>query len=54
MTYGFSVGKYDPKQTLILDPAVMVYCGYIGGSGDDSGYGIAVDASGCAYVTGVY
>ena len=52
VTYGFYVGKYDKNQTLILDPAVIVYCGYIGGSVDDVGNGIAVDASGCAYVTG--
>ncbi|MCX6581461.1 MAG: SBBP repeat-containing protein [Candidatus Aminicenantes bacterium] len=52
VTYGFSVGKYDRNQTLILDPVVIVYCGYIGGSGDDVCNGMVVDPSGCVYVTG--
>lgn len=30
----------------------VVYCGYIGGAGEDVGLGIAVDAAGAAYVTG--
>src|SRR5215470_16498427 len=31
---------------------MLVYSTYLGGSGDDSGNGIAVDASGNAYVAG--
>ncbi len=50
--YGFQVGPYDRSRPLVLDPAVLVYAGYIGGSGEDRGYGIAVDGSGHAYVTG--
>ncbi len=30
----------------------LVYCTYLGGSADDRAYGIAVDSSGSAYVTG--
>src|SRR5207253_6599085 len=30
----------------------LVYSTYLGGSGDDNGNGIAVDATGAAYVTG--
>jgi hypothetical protein len=50
--YGFQVGDYDRAQILALDPAVLVYCGYIGGGSYDYGYGIAVDGTGNAYVTG--
>ena len=37
-----------------LNPAgnSLVYCTYLGGSGDDRAYGIAVDSAGSAYVTG--
>ena len=51
-SYGFEVGSYDPGELLVIDPVVLVYCGYIGGLGVDVGNGIAVDGSGCAYVTG--
>ncbi len=51
-TLSFALGDYDQRHPLTLDPAILVYAGYIGGSGDDLGFGIAVDAGGNAYVTG--
>lgn len=51
-SYKFKVGAYDPALPLILDPAVLLYCGYIGGSSEDMGTGIAIDSGGCAYLTG--
>ena len=50
--YGFSVGPYDRSHPLVIDPVVLVYCGYIGGSDGDAGRGIAVDRAGNAYVVG--
>ena len=48
---GFEVAQYDRQQPLVIDP-VLVYSTYLGGIKDDYGTGIAVDNSGCAYVTG--
>lgn len=48
---GFRVGAYDRAKPLVIDP-VLSYSRYLGGSGDDRGHGIAVDASGNAFVTG--
>jgi hypothetical protein len=48
---GFAVGAYDTRRPLVIDP-VLVYATYLGGSGNDVGYHIAVDAAGSAYVTG--
>jgi len=45
-----ALASYDKTQALIIDP--LVYSTYIGGSGGDVGIGIAIDASGNAYVTG--
>jgi len=51
--YGFEVGDYDRTKPLVLDPVVLVYCGYIGGSDWEVGKGMAVDISGNAYVAGL-
>jgi Beta-propeller repeat len=48
---GFEVGSYDPSRPLIIDP-VLTYSTYLGGTGFDVGYGIAVDEDGNAYITG--
>jgi hypothetical protein len=50
--YGFAVGAYDPRYPLVIDPA-LDYSTFLGGTGAEAGDGIAVDASGSAYVTGV-
>jgi hypothetical protein len=64
-TVAFEVGEYDHSEPLVIDP-VLSYFTYLGGSqGDpeacqrfgrcdgDTLYGVAVDASGSAYVAGV-
>jgi Bacterial Ig-like domain (group 3)/Beta-propeller repeat len=47
----FELAKYDSSRPLYIDP--LIYSTYLGGSGGDAGYGIAVDSAGNAYVTGV-
>jgi hypothetical protein len=51
VSYGFDLGAYDRSRPLVIDPTI-VYAGYIGGTGNDVGSGIAVDAMGAAYITG--
>jgi uncharacterized repeat protein (TIGR01451 family) len=48
---GLQIGPYDSGKTLVVDPA-LVYSGYLGGSGSDSGLSSAVDSKGNAYVAG--
>ena len=50
--YGFRVGAYDRSRELVIDPAILVYCGYLGGGGSDQGRGVAVDGEGNIYVAG--
>jgi hypothetical protein len=47
----FELGNYDHSHELVIDPSVL-YATYLGGSGNDEGYGIAFDSSNNAYVTG--
>jgi Dockerin type I domain/Beta-propeller repeat len=43
--------NYNRNLPVVIDP-VLIYSTYLGGSGVEAGWGIAVDTSGCAYVTG--
>ena len=49
---GFFVGPYDRSRELIIDPATVLYSGYIGGNGTDAVLAMAVDPSGNAYIAG--
>jgi len=51
-TYGFHVAAYNNHYPLIIDPVLLDYSTYLGGEGDDEGFGIALDSEGHAYVTG--
>ena len=48
---GFEVPNYDRSKPLVIDPT-LAYSTYLGGSGDEAGIDIVVDALGNAYVTG--
>src|SRR4029453_2054459 len=48
---GFVLGPYDRRQPLTIDPK-LIWSSYLGGTGEDQGNDIAVDAAGNAYVVG--
>ena len=48
---GFESGEYDATRPLIIDPT-LDYSTYLGGSGEDSSWGIAVDSGNNIIVTG--
>jgi len=53
--YGFKVtGSYDPAMTLVIDPALSILSAatYLGGTGNDRGFCLAVDSTGRVYVAG--
>jgi hypothetical protein len=47
----FRIANYDRSKPLVIDPT-LAFSTYLGGSGQDGGNGIAVDAAGNAYITG--
>ncbi len=48
---GFEVDAYDHGRPLVIDP-VMVFATFLGGTGFDTAYGVAVDGAGSLYLTG--
>src|SRR6202521_1982121 len=52
---GFEVAEYDARRPLYIDPVTdpLIYSTYLGGNLNDTGFGIAVDGVGNAYVTGI-
>ncbi|MGA7733076.1 MAG: SBBP repeat-containing protein [Chloroflexia bacterium] len=46
-------GNYDTAIFKLTAGGALIYSTYLGGDGDDAGLGIAVDADGNAYVTGL-
>jgi hypothetical protein len=51
-TVGVALDGYDAARPVVIDP-VLSYSTYLGGNGSDSGYGVAVDGNGNAYITGL-
>ena len=47
----FAVEKYDRSLPLVIDP-LLIYSTFLGGSGDETGFGIAVDGKGDAFIAG--
>lgn len=45
--------RYDRRRPIVIDPVVVFYSTYLGGTGSDKALGLAVDAAGSAYVAGL-
>jgi uncharacterized protein YkwD len=51
-SYRFQIAAHDHSRPLVIDPG-LVYSTFLGGLGQDTGNGIAVDPRGNAYVAGI-
>jgi len=50
--FAFEVDRYDRTRELVIDPVVLLFSTYLGGTNWDYFGGIDVDDSGCVYVVG--
>jgi hypothetical protein len=50
--FALEAGDYRRSESLVIDPALL-YATYLGGSGGDVGYGVAVDVNDNVFVCGV-
>lgn len=50
--YGFELGGYDSGRTLVIDPAVLLFCGYLGGMQNDMGKAVTVRGDHEVFVAG--
>ena len=50
-TVAFTVGKYDRRQPLVIDP-ILSYSTYFGGTAGDTAWAVAVDTNGFVYLAG--
>jgi hypothetical protein len=48
---GFELGQYDRSRELVIDPSLS-YATYLGGTGEDVGFGITLDSAGNSFITG--
>lgn len=50
--YGFALGAYDRSRPLVIDPLVVAFSTYLGGSDYDYALRVATDPTGAVYVCG--
>ena len=48
----FRLGEHDPTLALLIDPAVIVQAGFLGGAANDTPVAVRVDSAGNVYVCG--